>query len=178
VVAWVRRWLPDWDQAQWGRAVAWCGVVAWSVLVWVSTLAYYASGGGLHGRYVFMAFPALALVAAAALGALPGRRHAVAPILVIATMVTVALWWGADFAERLGPAGARWYDAMEHQARVGNGLPPLAVWLPFALAIVGGVVTCAAMERLATRSEPLASADVEGSDGARDEAGALGTPAS
>lgn len=144
-------WVPDWDPSQWGRALAWAGVVGWSAVVWISTLGYFASGGGLHGRYVFMAFPALALVAAAALGSLPLRRFAAAPMLVVATMVTVALVWAGAFAEALGPAGARWYDAMEHQARVWNGLPPVAVWVPFALAIVGGVVTCWSLARLASQ---------------------------
>jgi hypothetical protein len=135
---------PDIDR---GRLAAWVALAGWSGIVYVSTVSYVAAGGGVHGRYLFPALPAVAILAAGALGALPGRRYAVAPVAVVVTMVVVSLLWAIQFAERL--VLLPWREAIENQALVHNGVPSLLVWSTVVLAILGTAATITAMVALA-----------------------------
>ena len=144
--------LPDWDTATWGRAATWTMLIGWTLLVWVSSVSYFASGGGLHGRYLFPAFPAAALLAAAGLCSLPGRRWALAPIAVTTIMVGSALSWTSEFVVRLGPAGATSWEALKFQA-ARNGVPALAVGATIAVAVIGTTMACVGLFLSAPRDQ-------------------------
>lgn len=137
-------WSPD----QRGRAIAWGVLSAWVALLYVSTISYIASGGGVHGRYLLPGLPAAAVLAAAALDALPGRRWAVAPIVTVAVMTTTGLVWAARFADFLRPDQSWWGAAMAATAADANGVPALVVAGTIALAVAGAVTTAVALLRL------------------------------
>lgn len=132
-----------------GRTLAWVFLGSWVGLIYVSTIGYIASGGGPHARYLFPAFPAVALLAATAIGALPARRHAVGPVVTVVLLVAIGLVWAAKFADTIRPTARWWGEAMTDTASVTNGIPAGVVWLAVSLALLGGLAVCAAMVVLA-----------------------------
>lgn len=132
-----------------GRTLAWLFLGSWVGLIYVSTISYIASGGGPHARYLFPAFPAVALLAATAIGALPARRHAVGPVVTVVLLVTIGLVWAAKFADTIRPTAWWWGEALTSTASVTNGIPAGVVWLTVALAVLGGLATCTALVALA-----------------------------
>ncbi|MCB1014430.1 MAG: hypothetical protein KDB10_04850 [Acidimicrobiales bacterium] len=148
-----------WEPAERGRAVAWLLLVAWSGLLYVSTISYIASGGGVHGRYLLPGWPAMALLATAALVALPGRRVAVAPVLTVVVLVATGVQWAARFADLLRPDASWWGAAMAATATEANGVPAVTVALALLSTAAGGVVASVALVRLA---RPAAGADPPG----------------
>lgn len=139
----------DAGPAERGRLVAWSFLCAWLGLVYASTISYIASGGGVHGRYLFPALPAAALLAAAAIGALPGRRWGAGPALTLALFTGTGLAWAAVFADRLRPAARWWGAAMTGTASVANGAPSGLVWLTVLLALSGTAAACFSLKNLA-----------------------------
>lgn len=137
-------WPPD-DR---GRAITWCVLVVWVGLLYVSTISYIASGGGVHGRYLLPGLPAAAVLAAASVDALPGRRWAVAPIVTVTVLTTTGLVWAARFADLLRPDASWWGAAMAATASDANGMPAPAVGAAIVLAVVGTGITAAALFRL------------------------------
>jgi len=137
------------DVATRGRLAGWCLVVAWIGLIYVSTISYVASGGGVHGRYLFPAIPAMALLTAAAIGALPGRGRGVAQAATVALLAATGLVWAARFADRLQPASSWWGSAMTSAAATANGVPAGAVWLTIVVTVVATAVVCVALVSLA-----------------------------
>lgn len=146
----------SWSAAERGRALAWVLCAAWVVLFYVSTISYIASGGGVHGRYLLPGLPAAALLAAAAVCALPGRRLALAPVAVLVVMVGTGLVWAARFADILRPDASWWGSALTVTADTANGVPAVAVWAAVALTLAGTVATAVALPRLARVEAPSA----------------------
>lgn len=132
-----------------GRVVGWCLVVSWTGLIYVSTISYIASGGGVHGRYLFPAIPAVALLAAAAIGALPGRSRGIAQAGTTALLTATGLVWAARFADRLRPDASWWGSAMTSTAAVANGVPAAAVGLAVVVTLAGTAAGCLALVNLA-----------------------------
>lgn len=132
-----------------GRLAAWFFLCAWLGLVYVSTISYIASGGGVHGRYLFPALPAAALLAGAAIGALPWRRWAAGPVLALALFTGTGVTWAAVFADRLRPDAPWWGAAMTGTASTANGVPSGLVWLTLLLAVSGTAAACWSLVRLA-----------------------------
>ena len=149
------RWR-SWSATERGRALAWLLCTAWVALFYVSTIGYIASGGGVHGRYLLPGLPAAALLAAAALGALPGRRIALAPAVVVLIMAGTGLVWAARFADRLRPDASWWGSALTAIAASANGVPAVAVWAAVALTLAGTAATAVALPRLARVEAPSA----------------------
>lgn len=174
--------LPLADDA--GRRLAWLLLAGWSAAVWASVLSYNATGGGLHARYLFPALPALAVLVAAALGALPGWRRGWAPAASVATMVSLGVVWSFALADRFAPAGSSAIADLTANASAANDVAAAPVWLALVLAVAGGAATCWSLVVLA--GEPVPAGSVEGSpdDPARavdrpcaDPAGATADPA-
>jgi hypothetical protein len=152
------------DPATRGRMVGWCLVLGWLGLVYVSTINYIASGGGVHGRYLLPGMPAAALLAAVAIGALPGRRRAVAPVLTVAVLSATGLLWAARFADALRPSATWWGAAMTRTASESNGVPAVAVWLAVVLTVAGTAMAGVALFQLAIGRASTGSTESVGAD--------------
>lgn len=153
----------SWSPTQRGRALAWPVLAAWVGLLYVSTMSYIASGGGIHGRYLLPGLPAAALLAATAIAAVPPRRWGWAPALCVAILVATGLQWAARLADQLQPDRSWWGAAMTRVAADANGVPAVAVWGAVLLALVGGTTTVVTLVRLAgsptERAEASRAAD-------------------
>ena len=145
----------SWSPTERGRTLAWPVLAAWVGLLYVSTVSYIASGGGIHGRYLLPGLPAAALLAATAIAAVPPRRWGWAPALCVAILVATGLQWAARLADQLQPNRSWWGAAMTRVAADANGVPAPAVWAPVGLALLGGLVAAASLIALARgREEP------------------------
>lgn len=143
--------LESWRDAETatrGRVVGWGLVLAWVGLIYVSTISYIASGGGVHGRYLFPAIPAAALLTATAIGALPGRSRGIAQAGTTALLAATGLLWAARFADRLDPDASWWGPAMTATAASANGIPAVGVWLAIIVTLVGTAAGCVALVNL------------------------------
>lgn len=139
-----------------GRRLAWLLLLAWSAAVWVSLVSYAAAGGGQHPRYLFPCLPAVAVLAAAAIGAWTRRRRpltGVLPAVLVGGLVLLGLQQAVRLADLLDPEQAWWGAALVANASTANDVAGGVVWLSFVAAVVGAVVACWSLVRLG--AEPL-----------------------
>jgi hypothetical protein len=149
-----------------GRRLAWSLLVAWSAVVWVSLASYAAAGGGQHPRYLFPCLPAVAVLAAAAVGAWVRRRSGwtgVLPAVLIGSLVLLGLQQAARLADLIGPDGASWSSAIVTNASEANDVAGVFVWSAVVLALVGAALACWSMVRLG--GEPLDDVEAGTADG-------------
>jgi len=149
-----------------GPRLAWLLLGGWWAAVWISVMSYQASGGGLHPRYLFPCLPAVAVLAAAAIGAWPGRRRGVLPALLIAPLVAIGLQHAARFADLIGPAGASWSSAIVENAYASNAVAGVFVWSAVLLAVAGTALACWSTVSLARAPVPAEAQQHEAGDDA------------
>lgn len=169
----------SWAPTERGRALAWPVLAAWVGLLYVSTVSYIASGGGIHGRYLLPGLPAAALLAATAIAAVPPRRWGWAPALTVSILVATGLQWAARLADQLQPDRSWWGAAMTRTAADANGVPAVAVWGAVLLALAGAAVTVASVVALTRDPGPPGTPenpDARGEPTARGERQGTATP--
>jgi hypothetical protein len=140
-----------------GTRLAWLLLLAWSAAIWVSFASYAAAGGGQHPRYLFPALPALAVLAAAAIGAWSSRRTrwtGVLPAVLLGGLVVLGLQQAARFADLVGPQGDSWAASLVANAHTANDVAGVFVWAAVAMAVAGGALVCRSLVQLG--AEPVA----------------------
>jgi hypothetical protein len=154
-----------------GSRLAWLLLVGWSAAVWVSLVSYAAAGGGQHPRYLFPCLPAVAVLAAAAVGAWSRRRTrraGILPAVLVGGLVLLGLQQAARLADLLRPEAGSWASALTTNAYESNAVAGAFVWAAVAVAVLGVVLACWSIVGLAAEPLVVGSAEPEG-DGSASE---------
>ncbi|MBA2317070.1 MAG: hypothetical protein H0V93_04720, partial [Euzebyales bacterium] len=131
--------------APWVPALAYVAVLVWSIS------SFVAGGGSPHPRYWLGALPVIAVVVAAGLDALPGRRWAVIPagLLVLQVGMGVRAWYeytgGLYFIPDRSPSW--WGQATGVLEAAGAPLPALSLAAVLVLLAIGLTAMLVGLQR-------------------------------